>query len=129
MNGSFLLDTNIVIAFLAEEVVVVNHVTAADEVFIPVVALGELYYGAHESSRVRANLARIAELSGTSDVLGCDVATARRYGRIKSQVHRRGRPIPEADLWIAAIAAQHGLTLASRDRHFAQVEGLPLAVW
>jgi tRNA(fMet)-specific endonuclease VapC len=34
------------------------------------------------------------------------------------------RPIPENDLWIAAIAIQHGLTLATRDEHFNDVDDL-----
>ena len=37
--------------------------------------------------------------------------------------------IPENDIWIAAIAVQHGLTVVSRADHFAQVTGLPREVW
>ena len=40
----------------------------------------------------------------------------------------KGRPIPENDIWIAA-ALYHGLTLVSRDVHFAEVEGLRIADW
>ncbi|HYX24501.1 MAG TPA: PIN domain-containing protein [Thermoanaerobaculia bacterium] len=48
---------------------------------------------------------------------------------MKTLLRRKGRPIPENDLWIAASARRHGLTLASRDSHFEHVEGLGLEVW
>jgi tRNA(fMet)-specific endonuclease VapC len=62
-------------------------------------------------------------------VLGCDTATARQYGRIKNALRARGRPIPDNDIWIAAIALQHDLTLLSRDRHFGAVAGLVVETW
>lgn len=39
------------------------------------------------------------------------------------------RPIPDDDVWIAAVARQHRLTLVTRDAHFAHVDGLSLAHW
>ena len=36
-------------------------------------------------------------------------------------------PLPENDIWIAAICLQHGLTLLTLDRHFDRIEGLALA--
>lgn len=46
MNGKYLLDTNVVIAIFADEVVVHQQLAGAREVFVPSVVLGELYYGA-----------------------------------------------------------------------------------
>lgn len=57
MNGNYLLDTNIVIAlFLPEETVQVR-LEGAEQVFIPAVVLGELYFGAGKSGRPSANVA------------------------------------------------------------------------
>jgi len=55
MNGKLLLDTNIVIAIFANDAAVMNSLADANEVFLPSIALGELYYGAHKSNRVAAN--------------------------------------------------------------------------
>ena len=60
-------------------------------------------------------------------ILVCDTETARQYGRIKVELRRKGRPIPENDMWIAAVALQHGLTLATRDAHFDAIDGLTVA--
>ena len=52
-----------------------------------------------------------------------------RYGKVKNGLRKKGRPIPENDIWIAAIAFQHDLTLVSRDEHFKEVENLKLEKW
>jgi len=41
----------------------------------------------------------------------------------------KGRPIPENDIRIAAVAIQHGLVLVSRDVHFKEVDNLVLEAW
>jgi len=129
MNGRFLLDTNIIIALFAQEPSVQERLEQAEEVFVPSVVLGELYFGARKSTRVEENLARVDELAASSAVLVCNTETARRYGVIKSGLREIGRPIPENDLWIAAIAQQHDLTLVTRDAHFNEVERLKTEAW
>jgi len=129
MSGRFLLDTNIVIAIFAKDSGVVDHLAQATEVFVPSIVLGGLFYGAHKSSQAHANIARIEEFAGDTVVLTCDAATGREYGRIKNDLRIRSRPIPENDIWIAAIAMQHGLTVVSRDDHFDEVSNLAVATW
>ncbi|MCP4134020.1 MAG: type II toxin-antitoxin system VapC family toxin [bacterium] len=41
--------------------------------------------------------------------------------------NKKGKPIPTNDIWIAAVAFQHGLKLFTRDKHFKDVPGLILA--
>ena len=93
------------------------------------VVLGELYYGAHKSGQTAENIRRVQEFAAASIVLMCDDVTALVYGRVKNELRRRGTPIPENDIWIAALALQHGLTLATRDQHFGAVGGLPTETW
>ena len=128
-TGRVLLDTNILIALLAEEAVVVRHVQDAEAVYVPAIALGELYYGARKSARAAQNVERVATLAGASAVLACDSATAAVYGELKAALRAKGTPIPENDLWIAALANQHRLTLASRDEHFDVVPGMVRVGW
>ena len=129
MNGRYLLDTNIVIALFAEEEVVQQRLSEADQVFVSSIVLGELYYGAEKSTQVAGNMQRIDDFASDITVIGCDVETARQYGRIKNGLRAKGRPIPENDIWIAAQAAQHQLTLVARDEHFKEVEALDLEGW
>lgn len=129
MNGKLLLDTNIMIAIFAGDAEVKTSLANANEVFVPSIALGELYYGAHKSSRVEANISRINEFAASSSVLTCDTETSKEYGKIKNSLRIKGRPIPENDIWIAAIAKQYELTLISRDEHFNEIDELLVMSW
>lgn len=124
MAGDLLLDTNVVIAFLGRDQAAVACVAAAREVYLPAAVLGELYFGAYGSELVGRNLGSIERLTERAVVLAADAETARIYGAIKANLRQQGRPIPENDIWIAATAVQHDLTLATRDAHFEQVDGL-----
>lgn len=128
-TGRFLLDTNIVIGLFAREASIQQRLAVAGEVFVPSIVIGELYYGARKSMRVTENLARIDEFVASSTVLPCGTATAQQYGEIKNQLRAKGRPIPENDIWIAAIALQYRLTLVARDGHFHEVEGIQIEAW
>ena len=126
----FLLDTNAIVAALGRERAILARIEgAAGALYVPAIALGELHFGARKSARVGENLRKIEGFAARAQVLPCDEETARLYGEIKDSLRRRGRPIPENDLWIAAVALQHGLALVSRDAHFEHVEDLRLERW
>ena len=129
MPGRILLDTNIVIALFAGEKPVHERLSECPEVFLPSTVLGELYYGARKSSQALANMARIEEFAAAVAILSCDATTARLYGDIKAALRSQGRPIPENDIWIAAVAQQYGLPLATRDDHFNHVAGVTTEAW
>jgi tRNA(fMet)-specific endonuclease VapC len=129
MNGRVTIDTNIVIALFQKEPKVRKHLAKATEVFITSIVLGELFYGAFKSSHVDANIARINEFAQHSAILVCDSITAQHYGSIKSILKAKGRPIPENDIWIAALCEQHNLVIASRDEHFKEVESITIDIW
>ena len=57
MSGRYLLDSNIIIALFADEVAINDSLAKAEEVFLPGIAIGELYFGARKSVRTRDNLA------------------------------------------------------------------------
>jgi len=48
---------------------------------------------------------------------------------LKAALRALGKPIPENDLWIAAVAIQHGLVRVSRDEHFQNLPGLEIERW
>lgn len=132
MDGRFLLDTNIIIAIFKGGSAVVARAESSEDVLVPAVAFGELYYGARKSGKSgkpEQNVERVSQLASSSVVLKIDSETAREYGLIKNDLRQRGKPIPDNDLWIAALATQHGLTLVSRDKHFSNVPGLAIESW
>jgi tRNA(fMet)-specific endonuclease VapC len=129
MDGKYLLDSNIVIAAFGSDPDVLGKISDADEYFVSSTVLGELIYGALNSSDAAANIERLHTFISTSGVLDCDERTAHLYGEIKAALRRKGKPIPDNDIWIAASAQQHLLTLVSRDSHFDDIDGLERARW
>ena len=129
MSGKYLLDTNIVIALFAEDPSVQKRIARAGEIFVPAVVIGELFFGAFKSARPKANSTRIENFAAVNTILACDVGTGREYGHIKKLLHEKGQPIPENDIWIAALAREHGLTLVSRDEHFNKIDELKSVEW
>jgi tRNA(fMet)-specific endonuclease VapC len=129
MNGKHLLDTNIVVALFKNDDNVRNQIAASAEVFVPAIAVGELYYGAQHSAHVEKNMKLVREFAANSTVLACDIGTAEHYGPIKNELKTKGHPLPENDVWIAAIAKQHSLTVVTRDQQFKEIDGLLLEEW
>ena len=128
-NGKYLLDTNIVIALFSEEITVQEKVRNAAVVALAPPIIGELCYGAQKSDKVSENLYRINRFVQQNAFFPCDLETAQLYGTIRDQLRRKGRPIPDNDIWIAAIARQRGLILVTRDAHFDEVESLQIERW
>ncbi|MDY6877861.1 MAG: type II toxin-antitoxin system VapC family toxin [Chloroflexota bacterium] len=129
MSGKILLDTNIIIALFGQDEAVLNHLQGAAEVFVPVIAIDELYYGAYKSRWSSKNIQRVQEFTAANTVLACDGQTAVAYGRVKNELRQKGTPIPENDVWIAALALQYDLVLATRDKHFDAADGLRIEAW
>jgi tRNA(fMet)-specific endonuclease VapC len=129
MNGKILLDTNIIIGLFANDKKVIEHLEDAAEIFVPAIVLGELFYGVFRSTNIEKNLERLSAFANNSNILMCNSETAEQYGIIKSYLKNKGKPIPENDIWIAAIAKQNEITLITRDEHFNFIENLPIKMW
>lgn len=100
--------------------------------FAASITVAELVFGALLlGERGRTLLDRIERdlLRGLA-VLPFDEAAARRFAASKAELYRRGAPIGDADLQIAAIALVHGLTVVTANtRHLARVDGLAVENW
>lgn len=126
--GRILLDSNCAIAVIAK-LPLAEDLLAENDAYLPVTAIGELYYGAYNSARREENLQRARSFAQTVTVLYCDDVTAEFYAKVRSQLKKIGRPIPQNDIWIAAIALQYDLPIASKDKHFDSIEGLERIEW
>ncbi|HEX8455057.1 MAG TPA: PIN domain-containing protein [Longimicrobium sp.] len=129
MVGKILLDSNFIVDLFKGDRAAEGLLAAAEEVFVPAIAMGELFHGAEISTRREARMAEAEEFAARRKLLPCDLETARHYGGIKGTLRLRGRPIPDNDIWIAALAQQHELAVATKDAHFREVDALPLLSW
>lgn len=129
MTGSVLLDTRVVVALLRGELAQADERVSQHELCVNTTVLGELLYGAARCSRREQQTSLVLTLVGHCVFLTCDASTARCYAEIKEQLARAGTPIPENDIWVAASAKEHGMTVAARDSHFNRVAGLQVEHW
>lgn len=92
-----------------------------EALFLSIISLAELRHGVERlpSGRRRSDLdawlsddlpARFA-----GRLLAADADTAEHWGRIVARAQASGRPIGAMDAFLAATAAQHRLTLATRN--------------
>jgi tRNA(fMet)-specific endonuclease VapC len=91
--------------------------------------LGELYKGVLKSRNPEKNRKQLDVFLQTVAVLHPDTATALYYAQIANALEQKGTPIPENDIWIAAVALECAMPLATRDAHFEKVDGLSILKW
>lgn len=124
-----ILDTNGLSAFAEGESTLEPILRKAAQIAVPVVVLGEYWYGISQS-RDRAQYEKwLAEYLPKFRILDVDERTAISYSLVRTELRRAGTPIPSNDVWIAALCRQHSLPLLSRDRHFDAVSGITRLTW
>ncbi len=128
-SGDVLLDTSVVIPYFKGDPNIRIQIQASATLYLPQPALGELYCGAHLSVNPPRTLAEIQNFLPAVIVLSPGTPTAEHYGRIRAELAKAGTPIPENDIWIAALAVEHQLPLAARDAHFDRIIGLQVLKW
>ena len=129
MSGEIALDTSAAIRFLNGDTTITERVLVLPEIVLPMIVVGELLFGAENSTRPLQNLPRYLEFISVCEVVPLGRATATIYARTRLALKRKGRPIPMNDVWIAAQCIEHGWVLVTNDTDFDYVDKLMLAHW
>lgn len=132
----YLLDTNVCIALINGTSEAVRRrfaeaLHAAEQMWVPSVALYELWYGVAKSVQTEANTRRLEMfLAGSVRVLEFGQEDARLAGQIRNTLERIGKPIGTYDLLIAGQAMARKLTLVTANaKEFGRVKGLVWEDW
>jgi len=118
-----LLDTSAYSALQRGHQPVIEVLRRSESVAVSPVVLGELYSGFRAGSRWAENAAQLARFLSKPSVRVLNVTeeTALRYAEVDSYLRKKGRPMPRNDVWIAAVALEHGLQLLTLDARFRQI--------
>ena len=121
--SALMLDTSAYSAFKRGHIDAVEALRQPARVLLPSIVIGELLAGFELGSRPQENQAELAEFLASARVAIVDVtpATGQRYAHIYAHLRHAGTPIPTNDLWIAALAMEHGVELLTADAHFRYV--------
>jgi len=124
-----MLDTNAVSAFAEGNPSVREKIAAGPGPYLPVIVIGEYRFGLLGARDRERRLAWLEELAGYWTVLEVSADTAATYAEIRQALKERATPIPSNDVWIAALARQHNLSVLSDDTHFDKVPGIRRVSW
>ena len=121
-----LIDTNIYIEFLRGDENINNILSSADFIAFSVISIGEILAGFKILGDEKKYLNELDEFlySPRLIIYDIDSETSEFYAKIYNELRIAGNPIPTNDMWIAALALQHGIKLLTNDRHFIKVAGL-----
>jgi tRNA(fMet)-specific endonuclease VapC len=129
----WMLDTNICIAIIKRQpecVIRKLRGKSTGQVGLSSVALGELTYGAEKSARPSQNLEALHEFLLPLEIAPYDEACAFRYGKLRAQLKKMGRPIGALDTLIAAHALALDVVLVTHNsQEFSHARGLRLEDW
>lgn len=126
MSGKIALDTDVSIKFLNGDKSIDILIAKHSEVYLPAIVVGELLFGALNSTHAEQNLARHKKLIQRAKILEITEATANIYAKTRLSLKKKGKPIPENDLWIAAVCIEHKVPFLSNDEHFKDIDNLLL---
>ena len=118
-----LLDTSAYFAFMRGHREAGYAIGDAEEIYLNVVVMGEVFDAFLRGSKREQNQADFDRFvdSPYVNIIEIDEITAERYALISDTLRRAGTPITPNDLWIAASALQHGLEILTFDSDFARV--------
>jgi tRNA(fMet)-specific endonuclease VapC len=91
--------------------------------------VGELYVGAYKSANPLKHIKEVNDFLMKCQIIPTDGKTAHEYAIIKSALLKKGKPIPENDIWIAATSQQYDMCLHTRDKHFIEIDNLLIKFW
>lgn len=120
------VDTNRLSDLFRGDAALSDQLNYCDEVWLPLIVVGEIQAGFHGGTHLHRNHRTLVAFlqRPTAGVLLPDEETANHYARLFVQMKRAGKPLPDNDLWIAALCLQHNIALISRDRHFDRIPQL-----
>lgn len=93
MSGEIALDTSAAIRFLNGDATITERILALPEITLPMVVVGELLFGAENSTRPLQNLPRYLEFISACRAVPLGRETATIYAQTRLALKRKGRPI------------------------------------
>ena len=129
MTGATCLDSSVIVAHLRGDAAMTERIRSVGARKLSCFAYAELIVGTRLSFRSVENRAALDQFVGACELLFPDHRTLEVFSDLKVRLRQAGTPIPEGDLWIAALAVQHDWPLAFCDKHYDVVPDLKKLPW
>ena len=128
---SFLLDTDTCSAHLKQVASVTGKfLQYTGRLYVSTLTVGELYTWALRAKAPPNRLQSLTDLLDDLTTLDVTETVGRRFGEVRATLLDAGKPAPNLDLFIAATALAHDLTLVTHNvQDFRNVPGLRIDDW
>ena len=126
-----LLDTDVCVSMLRGNGAVIDRVRGqTGGVSVCFMTVAELAYGAEKSAKPEFNRTLVERFLLTVAVIESARSSMRIFGKTKVALELAGVSLPDADLLIASVALDRGLTLATGNiKHFERIPKLRAEDW
>ncbi len=124
-----ILDTNALSDIFKGNESIRIHIEKADQLYVPVIVLGEYLFGIKGSTKSQKLTTLLSGFMNEVQELSISTRTAGYYANIRWELKKNGTPIPENDIWIAALVKEYNMPLLSRDIHFDFVQNITRLIW
>lgn len=129
----YLLDTNICIYIIKkkpEKVLQKFRTLTLGSVAISSITIAELHYGIEKRSKPKQNQDALDKFLTPLEIINFDYDATIEYGKIRSDLERKGTPIGTFDTLIAAHALSLDLTLiTNNEKEFQRIPKLKIENW
>lgn len=128
----YMLDTNMCIYAQKQNASVLAKIKNNREqgLVISSITLAELEYGVRASAATDKNFVSLLRFLSIVEILPFDSNAASEYGIIRAELKRKGTPIGNMDMLIAAHALSEGLIVVTHNtREFERVTNLRIEDW
>jgi tRNA(fMet)-specific endonuclease VapC len=125
----YVVDTDVSIDYMKGKPEIVNLLNSIepDELHITTISVGELFFGAHNSSKVDEMLSVLKNYIQQLNYLPFNLWDSVLFEKIKSKLKKKGTPIGDADTMNAAIAMSYDFKLITRNvKHYQRIKGLKI---
>ncbi len=120
------LDTNIAINILNGNKKTIDICSKYYPIYLPITVCGELMFGAINSRNSKDNIFKYQNFITECQILNTTSLVALEYAKIRKSLKELGKPIPENDIWIAALCKSYDILLATQDKHFKNITDLSI---
>ncbi len=121
-----ILDTSAYSAFRRGLPVVQPYIMHENDIFMPIVVIGELRGGFAAGTKQPENERLLQEFLSMPNVSVATITdqTTQIFGNLYTELKMLGKPVGQNDLWIAAMALEHEARLLTFDTDFSRIAGL-----
>ena len=114
----FLLDTNIASYWMRGDQKIINQIKnyRPCDLSISIITLAEILYGIGKSDIKKTERSKkLFSIRSQLELYSFDESAAAKYGVVRTCLEKRGIPISEGDLQIAAVAVANDLVLVTHN--------------